>query len=42
MEGSQINKDEGELRKIIRETFKKDLEINGFDRDMIYVLILFI
>jgi len=42
MEGSQINKEGGELRKIIRETIKKDLEINEFDKYMIYDTTLFI
>jgi hypothetical protein len=36
MEGSQISRDEGRPRKTIRETIKKNLEINQLDRDMIY------
>jgi len=36
MEGSQISRGQGRPRKAIRETVKKDLEINELDKDMIY------
>jgi len=36
MEYSQIARSRGRLRKTIRETIKKDLDINELDRDMIY------
>jgi hypothetical protein len=40
IKGSQITKGRGILRKTIRETIKKDLEINELDRDVIYNRIL--
>jgi len=36
MEGSQISRGQGKPRKTIKETVKKDLEINELDKDMIY------
>jgi hypothetical protein len=36
MEGSQITKGWGGTRKTVRETIKKDLEINELDRNMVY------
>jgi len=33
---SQITRGRGRLRKTIRETIEKDLEINELDRDMMY------
>lgn len=33
-EGSQITRSRGRLRNTIRETIKKDLEINELDRNM--------
>jgi hypothetical protein len=35
MEGSQITRDRGRLIKTIRETIKKDLEINELDRNTV-------
>jgi len=35
-ESGQIARGRGRPRKIVRETIKKNLEINEFDRDMIY------
>ena len=36
MEDSQIARSRGRPRKTIRETTKKDLDINELDRDMIH------
>jgi len=36
MEDSQITRGRSRPRKTIRETIKKDLEINELDRNMIY------
>lgn len=36
VEGSQITRGKRGPRKIIRKTITKDLEINEFDRDMIF------
>jgi hypothetical protein len=36
MEDSQITKGRGKLRKTIRGTIKKDLEINELDRNMVF------
>jgi len=36
MESSQITRGKGKRRKTIRETSKKDVEINELDSDMIY------
>jgi len=36
MEGSQIIRGQGRPRKTLRETLKKDLEINELDRNMVY------
>jgi hypothetical protein len=36
MEGSQITRGRGRPRKTIRETIKRDLEINELDRNMAY------
>jgi len=36
MEGSQITRGRGRPRKTIRETIKKDLEINGLEKDMVF------
>jgi hypothetical protein len=36
MEGSQITREEEDLKKTIRETIKKDLENNELDRNMVY------
>jgi hypothetical protein len=36
MEGSQIDKGRGRPRKAIRETIKKDLEINELDRNIVF------
>jgi len=35
-EGRQITRGIGRPRKFIRETIKKDLEINELDRNMVY------
>jgi hypothetical protein len=36
MEGSQITRGRGRRRKTIKETIKKDLEINELDKNMVY------
>lgn len=36
MEGSQIARGRGILRKLIRETIKKDFEINELDRRVVF------
>jgi hypothetical protein len=36
MEDSQITRGRGRPRKTMRETIKKDLEINELDKDIIY------
>jgi len=36
MEGSQITIGRGKPRKTIRETIKKDLEINELEKDMVF------
>jgi len=36
MEDSQITRGKGRPRKTIRETIKKDLEINELERNMVY------
>lgn len=36
MEGSQTARDKWRPIKTIRETFKKDLEINELDRNMVF------
>jgi len=36
MEGSQITRGRGRPRKLIRETIKKDLEINKLEKDMVF------
>lgn len=40
MKDSQITRGRAKLRKIIRETIKKDLEINELDWNMVYDRIL--
>jgi len=36
MEDSQITGGRGRVRKTIRETMRKELEINGLDQNMVY------
>lgn len=36
MEDSQITRGKGRPRKTIRETIRKDLEINELDQNMVY------
>jgi len=36
MVGSQITRGSGRPRKIIRETIKKDLDINELEKDMVF------
>jgi len=36
MEGSQITRCRGRPRKTIRETIKKDLEMNELEKDMVF------
>jgi len=36
IEGSQITRGRGRPRKTIRETIKKDLEINELEKDMLF------
>jgi hypothetical protein len=37
MEGSQITRGRGRPRKNIRETIKKDLDVNELDKDIVFV-----
>ena len=36
IEGSQITRGRGRPRKTIRETIRKDLEINELEKDMVF------
>jgi len=36
MEGSQITRGRGRPRKTIRETIKKDLDVNELERNMVF------
>jgi len=36
MQDSQVTRDIGRPRKTIRETIKKDLEMNELDQNMVY------
>lgn len=37
MEGSQISRGRGRPRTNIRETIKKDLDVNELDKDIVFV-----